>query len=43
MFGVEEQDGGNIQAGPQNVLQELPAPGTVQVILGLPGVVLDGH
>lgn len=43
LLGVEKQDGGNIQAGPQNVLQELPAPGTVQVVLGLLGVVLDGH
>ena len=43
LLGVKEQNSGNILAGPKNVLGELPAPGAVQVVLGLLGIVLDGH
>ena len=43
LFGVKKQDSGNILAGPKNVLHELPASGAVQVVLGLLGIVLDGH
>lgn len=34
MFGVQKQHSSNILAGPYNVLQELPALGPVQVVLG---------
>lgn len=34
MFGVQKQHSSNILAGSYNVLQELPALGPVQVVLG---------
>lgn len=43
MVRVEEQGSDNVLAGPKNVLHELPAPGTVHVVLGPLGIVLDGH
>lgn len=43
LLRVEEQGSGDVLAGPKNVLHELLAPGTVHVVLGTLGIVLDGH
>lgn len=43
LLRAEEQGSGHILAGPKNVLHELPAPGTVYVVLGSLGIVSDGR
>lgn len=43
ILGVQEQDSGNILAGPQRVLQGLSGLGAVQVVLGFLRVVLYGN
>lgn len=43
LLRVKNQGSCKVLAGPQNVLYELPAPGTVHVILSHLGVVLDGE